>query len=78
MADWRRLATLDLGDDLREAADEYQEERERAREEVHCHHQHEAAAEDRAKWALLGLVIGVVVIVAAVKLSKKFIDVTDN
>ena len=70
MTDWRRLATLDLGDNLREVADEYQE-RERAWEQVNCHHQCEAAAEDRVKWALLGLVIGVVVIVAAVKLSKK-------
>ena len=71
MADWRRLATLDLDDDLREVADEYQEERERAREQANHHHQCEAAAEDRVKWALLGLVIGVVIIVAAVKLSKK-------
>ena len=71
MADWRRLVTLDLSDNLREAADEYQEERERAREQANCHCWCEAAAEDRAKWALLGLVIGVVIIIAAVKLSKK-------
>ena len=71
MAYWRRLAALDLSDDLREAADEYQEERERAREQVNHHHWCEAAAQNRAKWALLGLVIGAVIIVAAVKLFKK-------
>ena len=71
MADWRWLSTLNLGENLREAADEYQEDRERARDEANHHRWCEAAAGERVKWTLLGLVIGVVIIVAVVKLSRK-------
>lgn len=37
MADWGHLNMLNIDDELRDAADEFEQERDRGKEEVNCH-----------------------------------------